>query len=378
MEKTIDEIIDFFLFEKGESILVNDISIKAVILDAVEKINEYENKIINCKYEIQTGDIIEYRNGKYIIESQIVKNQNSYTARMRKCEYKVAFNWSGIVKWFDCIIESKTVDVDSNRYISYPVNRIKISLKSNEASNKIDINMRCINTGRAWKVVGLDKTRSGLISLICDLDCISEKDNAKLEIANYYSYIYTLSIYNGDTVQINPNNTVQLHSVLKLNDRTVESPTILYSSSNIDIAGIDANGLITANALGSCTIAAKWAENAEIFDTTTINVIDQPVVETYTLELIGNREPDTEITISEIKTYTCIKRSSNGTTVDGEFDFSIIAGTTPNTKYTFTVLNDTQCSIKGNGYPYCITLRAQDMQNSNLYIEKSIRLKGSF
>ncbi len=375
MEKTIDEMIDFFLFEKGEEILVNDISIKAVMLDAIEKISEYEEKIIICKYEIKTGDIIEYRNSKYIIESQIVKNQNSYTARMRKCEYKVAFNWSGIVKWFDCIIESKTVDVDTNRYISLPVNRIKISLRSNEASNKIEINMRCINTGRAWKVVGLDKTRNGLISLICDLDYISSNDNTQLEIANYYSYIYTLSIYNWDTTQINPNGTVQLNSTLKLNDKTVQSRVILYSSSNTNIASVDANGLITGHSLGSCTITATWSENIEIFKTLIINVVDEPVVETYTLELNGSIQPDTEICTNETNTYTCIKRSSNGTTVDGEFDFSTIAGTTPNTKYVFTVLNNTQCSIKGDGYPYCITLRVQDRQNSNLYIEKSIRLK---
>lgn len=323
---------------------------KAVILNAVEKISEYEEKIICIKYEIKTGDIIEYRNGKYIIESQIVKNTNSYTAKMRKCEYKVAFNWSGIVKWFDCIIESKTVDVDSNRYISFPVNRIKISIKSNKDTNKIDINMRCINTGRAWKVVGLDKTKNGLIRLICDLDYISSNDNVELKIADYYSYVYTLSIDNGDTVQINPNGTVQLNAILKLNDRTVESPTILYSSSNTDIAGIDANGLITANTLGRCTITATWSENTEIFDTITINVIEEPVVETYTLELSGSGQPDNEIMTNTTNTYTCIKRSSNGRTVDAEFDFLLIAGTTPNTKYTFTVLNNTHCSIKGNGW----------------------------
>lgn len=374
--KKIDEMIDFFLFEKGEEILVNDISMKAVILDAVEKISEYEDKIIHIKYEIKTGDIVNYRNSKYIIESQIVKNTNSYTARMRKCEYRVAFNWSGIVKWFDCIIESKTVDVDSNRYISFPVNRIKISMQSDEYSNKIAINMRCINTGRAWKVVGLDKTRNGLISLICDVDYISSNDNAELEIADYYSYVYTLTIDNGEIGALYPNRTVQLITTLKLNGTAIANPTILYSTENTDIASVDANGLITGHALGSCTITAKWTDNETILDYITINVVDEPIVETYTLELTGSSQPDTEIKTNITKTYTCVKRNNKGETVNGEFTFTFNSdGAIPTTKYTFTVISSTECSIKATGYTYMGVLRATDKTDSTLFVEKSIKLR---
>jgi len=90
MKRTIDDMIDFFLFEKGKGILVNDISMKAVILDAIEKINEDADKIIHCKIEIKTGDNVEYIGQKYLITSQIDKNSNSYSAKIKQCNHKVA------------------------------------------------------------------------------------------------------------------------------------------------------------------------------------------------------------------------------------------------------------------------------------------------
>jgi hypothetical protein len=68
----IDAMIDFFLYEKGESIKINGADQVALIIDAVDKITYYNDKIIRCKLQIKTGDIVEYNNFKYIIISQHV------------------------------------------------------------------------------------------------------------------------------------------------------------------------------------------------------------------------------------------------------------------------------------------------------------------
>ena len=96
--RNIDEMIDFFLYEKGETIEINGVAQIALIIDAVEKLNYYDDKIIRTKVEIKTGDIVEYNNLKYLIISQIDKEENSYRSRIRKCSYKMAFNFAGNIK----------------------------------------------------------------------------------------------------------------------------------------------------------------------------------------------------------------------------------------------------------------------------------------
>ena len=81
----IDDMIDFFLYEKGESIKINGTDEAALIVDAADKLTYYDDKIIRCKCQIRTGDIVEYNNLKYMIISQIDREENSYRARMRKC-----------------------------------------------------------------------------------------------------------------------------------------------------------------------------------------------------------------------------------------------------------------------------------------------------
>ena len=60
MQRSIDEMIDFFLFEKGDDIKINGVLQRALVLDATDKINQDADKIILCKAEIKTGDVIEY------------------------------------------------------------------------------------------------------------------------------------------------------------------------------------------------------------------------------------------------------------------------------------------------------------------------------
>lgn len=112
-------MIDFFLYEKGESITINGAEQVALVINAVDKIIYYNDKMIRCKCQIKTGDPVKYGTLKYLIISQIDRSEKTYKARMRKCSYRIAFNWSGNIKWFDCIEESKVFDITTGTYISY-------------------------------------------------------------------------------------------------------------------------------------------------------------------------------------------------------------------------------------------------------------------
>ena len=185
----IDGMIDFFLYEKGESITINGVEQVALVINAVDKITYYNDKMIRCKCQIETGDPVEYGASNYIIISQIDRSEKTYKARIRKCSYRIAFNWSGNIKWFDCIEESKVFDVSSGTYISLPTGSINIFVQNNSDARDIALNQRFYVTNQPFKVTGIDKSQEGLIKLNCALDSISTQyDDVENNIADRWRY----------------------------------------------------------------------------------------------------------------------------------------------------------------------------------------------
>ena len=64
--------------------------------------------------------------------------------------------------------------------------------------------------------------------------------------------------------------------------------------------------------------------------------------------------------------------------VGATLDFIIDPETPPADKYTFTVLDNTQCSIKANGATYYINLIATDRTDNSLTVSKRIWLNPLF
>jgi len=188
----IDEMIDFFLYEKGENITVNETEQVGLVIDAVDKITYYNDKMIRCKCQIKTGDTVKYGAENYLIISQIDRSEKAYKARIRKCSYSIAFNWSGNIKWFDCIEESKVFDIASGQYISLPTGSINIFLQNNSDARNIALDQRFYVTNQPFKVTGIDKYQEGLIKLNCALDSISSAyDDVENNIADRWRYEIT-------------------------------------------------------------------------------------------------------------------------------------------------------------------------------------------
>lgn len=184
MTRSVDAMIDFFLREKGEAILRNGLPETALIMDATEKIQYEDDKLIRTAVEIRTGDLIEYRYEKYLITSQIDKNENSYRGRMRKCSYSIAFNCNSIVKWLDAIVEGKTFSIETGNMMSLPMGLINVLLQENPDTREIKLSQRFMNTHQPFKVAGIDHSVNGIIKLSCTLDLITANDDIANNIAN--------------------------------------------------------------------------------------------------------------------------------------------------------------------------------------------------
>ena len=380
----IDGMIDFFLYEKGESIMLNEAEQVALVVDAVDKLTYYDDKLIRCKCQIKTGDLVEYNNLEYIIISQIDKEENSYRARIRKSSYRVAFNWSGNIKWFECIEESKVFDVTSGTYISYASGNIYVTVQNNSDTRNIDINKKFYVTNQPFKVTGIDKSQEGLIKFNCALDFINtEYDDIENNIVDRWRYetghTYILTINNGDAANVLINDVIQLRLAVTDNGTAVENPVVTFSSSDSNIVSVDNTGKAMGIALGQAIMTAKLTYHEAISDSITITTVES-LTHSYTVEITGS----ITIKLGQSQSYV-LHIYDNGSEV---FDKSVVwsvrnqDGTTSPAYATITTSTGNSVTIKGNSSSTYvnkyIVLKATLSDDETVFKEFIVQLKSLF
>ena len=382
--KDIDEMIDFFLYEKGEGIRINGIEQRALIIDAVNKLTFYDDKIIRCQCQILTGDIVEYNNLKYLVISQIDKEVNSFRARIRKCSYRIAFNWSGNIKWFECIEESKVFDVSTGTYISIASGNIFITVQYNSDTRNIALNQRFYVTNQPFKVTGIDKSQEGLIKFNCALDVIdTTNDDVENNIVDRWRYetahTYTLTINNGDTANVLLNDIIQLNLSVTDNGTAVANPVIIFTSSDSNIVSVDNSGQVMGISLGQAVITAKPKYHDTILDSITVTTTEN-ITHSYSITITGSNT----VILGFSQSYVA-HIFDNGTEV---FDKSVIwsvrnqDGTTSPAYATITASTGNSVTIKANSSSAYlnryIVLKATLSDDETVFKEFSVQLKSLF
>jgi hypothetical protein len=377
-------MIDFFLYEKGENITINSTEQVALVMDAVDKLTYYDDKLIRCKYQIKTGDIVEYNNFKYIIISQIDKEENSYRARMRKCSYRIAFNWSGNIKWFDCLEESKVFDVTSGTYISYASGNIYVTVQNNSDTRTIVLNQKFYVTNQPFKVIGIDKSQEGLIKFNCALDLISTQyDDVENNIVDRWRYetahTFTLTLSNGNAANVLLNDIISLNVEVTDNGTIVENPIVTFTSSDSNTVSVDNSGKVMGIALGQALITANLTYHEMISDSITITTVET-FTHSYTINITGS----TTIKLGQSQSYIAYIYD-NGSEV---FDKSVVwsvrnqDGTTSPAYVSITTSTGNSVTIKANNSStYAnryIVLKATLSDDETVFKEIIVQLKSLF
>ena len=381
MQNTVDEMIDFFLFEKGEDAVVNGIIQKALLFDVAEKPDYYDDKIIQCKYCIRTGDIVEYNNLKYMVISQINKEENSYRARIRKCSYRVAFNWLGDIKWFDCIEESKVFDVSTGTYISVASGNIFVTVQYNSDTRNIALNNKFFVTNQPFKVTGIDKSQEGLIKLNCALDFIDTvNDDVENSIVDRWrfetSHTYTLTIVNGEAANVLKNDIMQLNLSVTDNGAAVANPVVTFTSNTPNTVSVDNTDKVMGIIAGQAIINAKLTYHNTISDSIIITTVET-LIHSYTIDITGS----TIIYLEFSESYVA-HIYDNGTEV---FDKSVVwniwnqDGTIASAYATITSYTGNGATVKASNNvshinKYAI-LKATLSDNSAVFKEFTIQVK---
>ena len=381
----IDDIFDFLLYEKGTDIIYNGISKRALIKDSDSIISYEDDKQLFTDFSINTGDLIQYNNNNWFVISQIDKHEKTYRSRIRKVEQSFKIILDNRLYTFPAIFEPANQSVETSSTINVWSGNLKVILQDTELSKKIDVNLEFIKMGAKWKVDGYTTEHLGLRTLYCEKGQFGTNDDQVNEIAdtNLLAY-YNLIITNGNSIQMGVNQTLQLNAIAtvtiggKLSILT--NPQINYSSSDTTKATVDSNGLITFYNTGNVNIAATLDLDNSATNNIAITIVSDPQ-NNYTVDVTSDGqviEGITDINLNSTKIFVGTRKNNGFDVPNSQFNFEIIPGTTLVSKYTFTVLNDTSCSIKALGSTYLITLRCHDRNNTSIHIDKTIRLKSGF
>lgn len=326
----------------GKIIKINGNSTTGFFKEYDEKKDSNDHKYLFTNINtLKQGDEIEALGQYWLNISHIVNYNGVYEKGLiRESKYSIKFAFpDGEVKQFTSVIDTKALDIKTNQYIALPDGKILVTMQENQDSNNIVLDQRFIIMGSAWKVVGIDKSKIGLIILTCQSDAFNEFDDRENEIADAKKYIhtYTIDITNGESADMDyRETTLQLTVSCTDNAVIVENPVVTYVSNNEYVATIDSSGLITCHGTGQAVITATYRNVSDTFVVNGIEVI----ADNYSIEYVN---PATSIKSGRTVTFT-IKVLNNGVEVlDKPVTFNLrnedesanvyatITGTTSNT-----------------------------------------------
>lgn len=241
---------------------------KGLFKEIDDKSQSVDSKYLFTVEDLQQGTEISYDNINYLVMTRNEKiNEVYYKYTIQKCPYYVNFIPGGVLQRIPSIIETKTIDVQTGQSIILPIGKVIVTISRNNTTDKIAINDRFITMGSAWKISGVDKSCEGLIKVNADIDQIMTGDDLVNEIPNgAVKPSYSFNI-NPLPVSIKKGQTQQLVVSVSENGTTINNPTLIYTSSNENIATIDSKGLITGIGEGSCSIDITYYGDYDTADT---------------------------------------------------------------------------------------------------------------
>jgi len=348
---------------------INDVDRNVRIVEDNSLIKNPNKKRLLCypNETIYIGNIINFDSSKWICTETDTTSQINDVGLITRCNNTLKYyDQNSVLYQIPCIIsKSLNLNTEENKYIETVDNSFLLIVSNTLITQQIKVN----------DIYNLGKYNYQISSVPDDISSIGLLIfKMKYSEVSQEEHVYTLTILNGNLVDIQESTTLQLNcNVYNNNNLISPTPSLTFASSNTGICTVNSNGLVTATSnIGSCNITAKLTSDNTVLDTITVNVIEVPQ-DNITYELLGNADI--------IKNYSqnyIAKKYNNGILVEGaEFTFSIIPGTTPINAYTLNIIDADQCSITANLVTYNIMLRVTDNSNGE-FVEKSIKLKNLF
>ena len=265
--------------------------------ETLSKRNDNYQKIIfkTPDYEVKVGDIFEFDGAKWIC-TDVTHTTVSKSCTVTKSYYDLNIYKNSILYKVPCIVEDVTrlysMGADENKYIIQPSTDIIIRVPNNEVTTLIERDEIYKIGMSQYKVVDIsDIINPGLLIL----KCIWSAENQHLPN-------YSINILNGDNIQVNISDSLQIHCEVLDGDIVLSPPPpLIYTSSDESIATIDSDGVVSILSTGIVTFTVSLESDTNIKDTITVEFVDAPQ-HNYTVSISGS----VSIIKGKTATYTAV------------------------------------------------------------------------
>jgi len=315
---------------------------------------------------ISVGDIVLWNSENWLCTETDNTSEFSDVGLISRCNNILKFydkTQNNILHEIPCIIVDKiTTDIQENKFLLTIDCDILVLITNNNTNNLISSN-DIFKIGRYSYYVTKpdDITKSGLIIL-----------PMKFTEEMQEEHLYNITILNGNNLQIAQSQSLTINVELKDNGEIVSYPSLLYSSSDEDIATISNIGLVAILDIGNVVFTVSMESNEDISDSINVEIIENEI-DNITYSLTSESLPDNEIILTQTKVYEVYKYN-NGNLVEQSFSFSVVGDLSV---YQLVVSDGNSCSIKALKSGSVITLKAIDDSNGEIVV-KDIRLKNLF
>ena len=144
---------------------------------------------------------------------------------------------------------------------------IDLLTEDNEISRQLRVNDLFNEFGRTWKISNLFYV-NGICRIVCEVnEDITPVYHSKLELTPL------------SAVNVAPNDTESISATAFINDSEIKKATLIYYSSDSNVATIDSEGNIVYLADGEVYFTAYWQEQDITEQTATVTVLGAPIDE---------------------------------------------------------------------------------------------------
>lgn len=240
--------------------------------------------------KIDCGTTFTLNGKQYIVINQDADESGYfYSAIAKQCNEIVTLAGNEI----PVAIDKDTFDIQNGSVLNYISGDVTIYAQLNDITSAVAVNDVLQAFGNYYKVG--NRFIDGRIIYFNLNQTVKPQDD-------YYKITYT----GATTLDMNESNTYQLTYSVTNNGNVVKNPHISYESSNVEIATVDENGLMTMLKEGSVDIVASCG-GATCTTTMTIANTSAP---TYTLSITSST--DTIKVGGSYKTLTCLFADKDG------------------------------------------------------------------
>ena len=249
--------------------------------ETVSRNNDNYQKIIfkQSDYVVNIGDIFEHDGDKWLC-TDISSTPVSKSCSVTKCTNILNFyDQNHILYQINCIIlDKQNINISEDKYLSTIDCDILVLIANTETNMLISSNdIFKIGIWNYYVTKPDDITKQGLIIVPMKF---SEQEQT---IPNY-----SLTILNGDLINLQQGNTIQLNIEVKDGTNIITPPPpYLFISSDENILTVNSNGLVMGISVGTTTVICKLQSDETIYDTISITVEEVPIADNFSVSISG-------------------------------------------------------------------------------------------